>query len=363
LLTLGPHAFYWFVLQRDQTAESTPGSSTDEDLPKLTVHVAWQELLRGRARTNLEGVLRNWLVGRRWFGGKARPMQSLAITDAIPLGTIGQRGESYMLLVTIDYLEGEPETYLVPLCCATGDESARLAVDIPQAALARVQFRDSKESGILFDAVGVADFSTRILEMIKHKERLEGGSGELAATAMTALESRASDHNPPLNPTLAKAEQSNSCVTFGDQFILKFFRRVEPGVNPDLEISRFLTGQTDFANTPKLAGYVEYQLADEEEPSTLGILQTFIPDSTTAWQFTLDSLGRYFEQVMALGPDMYPGEESAAPASSRVREGASDMFAYRAGRSPRYYVIGLAASRASSFEFPLRRSLSPSSIG
>ena len=78
---------------------------------------------------------------------------------------------------------------------------------------------------------------------------------------------------------------------------MKLFRRLEPGVNPDLEIGRFLTDK-GFAHTPPVVGALEYR-ESKGEPMTLAVIQSFIPYSQDAWQFTLEALGRYYERVLA----------------------------------------------------------------
>ncbi len=100
-----------------------------------------------------------------------------------------------------------------------------------------------------------------------------------------------------LDPSLLGAEQSNTSVQYGDQLVLKLFRKLESGVNPDLEIGRFLTDRGEFAHTPKVAGGLE--LRDNGDVSTLAILQEYVPNEGDAWTYTLDTLRRYFEDVLA----------------------------------------------------------------
>jgi trehalose synthase-fused probable maltokinase len=97
-------------------------------------------------------------------------------------------------------------------------------------------------------------------------------------------------------------EQSNSSVVFGEELILKAFRRVEPGVNPELELLRFLS-EREFAHIAPLAGWyeVEGRLVD----ATLGILQEYLADAQDGWELALDWLARdpdgLLEHLRALG--------------------------------------------------------------
>jgi maltose alpha-D-glucosyltransferase/alpha-amylase len=104
-----------------------------------------------------------------------------------------------------------------------------------------------------------------------------------------------------LEPSMLRGEQSNTSIVYGDRLILKFFRRVGDGLNPDVEVGQFITDKTSFANVPVLAGFIEIR-KEQTEPSTLGILQGLVVNQGDAWRYTLDSLGRYFEEVLSRHP-------------------------------------------------------------
>jgi maltose alpha-D-glucosyltransferase/alpha-amylase len=101
----------------------------------------------------------------------------------------------------------------------------------------------------------------------------------------------------PLKPSLLKGEQTNTSVLYEDWFILKLFRMLEEGTNPDLEVGSFLTEKAAFPHIPPVAGTIEYRRG-KGNPMSLAILQGFVRNEGDAWQFTLDSLQRYFENVL-----------------------------------------------------------------
>jgi maltose alpha-D-glucosyltransferase/alpha-amylase len=105
-----------------------------------------------------------------------------------------------------------------------------------------------------------------------------------------------------------RSEQSNTSIIYGEKAILKLFRHVDAGTNPDLEIGRLLHIQRHFAHVPELLGAIEYRNA-EPEPRTLGVMYALVPQSETAWQMTLDHLGRYFEQVLARPAETWPAAD------------------------------------------------------
>jgi maltose alpha-D-glucosyltransferase / alpha-amylase len=99
---------------------------------------------------------------------------------------------------------------------------------------------------------------------------------------------------PPLPPG-----PGNTSIRFGDRLVLKLIRKLEPGINPDLEIGRFLSEQTDFRHVPRVAGALEIR-ERRSEPMTFGVLREFVPNEGDAWNYTLDALGRYFDRVLAV---------------------------------------------------------------
>jgi len=90
---------------------------------------------------------------------------------------------------------------------------------------------------------------------------------------------------------------------YGQRLILKIFRRLSEGTNPDLEIGRFLTERARFPHIPSVAGALEYR-AGEGEPTTLGILQAYVVNEGDAWSYTLDQLERYFECVLTIRSEL-----------------------------------------------------------
>src|SRR3954451_16415273 len=117
VLTLGPHAFYWFALEPDPSRRA-PARVRPEptETPVLVVAGSWSELLHERGREALERALPAYLQARRWFAGKARQMRAVRLQEAVPL--LG--GAAYVTILQVDYTEGDPDRYLVPLAHASG---------------------------------------------------------------------------------------------------------------------------------------------------------------------------------------------------------------------------------------------------
>jgi maltose alpha-D-glucosyltransferase/alpha-amylase len=98
-------------------------------------------------------------------------------------------------------------------------------------------------------------------------------------------------------------------VIFGERLMLKVFRRLEEGVNPELEVGRFLTEKTSFSQIAPLAGSLEYRRG-RAEPVSIAILQAYVPNQGDAWQYTLTTLAHFFTS-----PDLVGSQPPAPPRS------------------------------------------------
>ncbi len=354
LLTMGPHSFYWFALEPPVQKISADGKA-DDKYAHINAHSEWEEVFEGRPKNQLEMALRNWLPTRRWFGGKARSIQNVIITDAVSLAN-SDEPVKYLALAQVEYVEGEAETYLLPLTYVTGEEGERLAAETSSAVVARISLRDAKQSGVIVDATGDAAFASILLDALVRRRRAKGLKGELVVTQTPALRQLLADKNNSLTASSVKGEQSNTSIIYGDKAIVKLFRRVEQGVNPELEIGRFLTEQATFTATPPLLGAIEYRV-NGREPLTFAVANALIPQAETAWHFALDNIGRYFEQVLTQPIGNWPSVDLAAgkslwefvetPPAPQVKEFASGFLtaAGLLGRRTAEMHIALASDR------------------
>jgi len=294
LLTLGFHNYYWFSLTREEPLEI----STDESQPReLVVGGSWSTVLQGKAREHLERViLPRYLKGCRWFGGKSRKIQHLEIAHVIPMERDGVG--SYILLLSIRYSEGSNEMYQLGLSAAWGEDAARLEQH-PDATIANLRSREG--SGVLFDAVHRESFRTQLLRLMARRQSVRLNGGEVVALPARALLQRR--ENLPLTQSqVLRGEQSNTSILYGGELFLKLFRRLDEGVNPDLELSRVLTEQGRFPHVPPVAGALELRLRGAE-PIGLAMLQAFVRNQGDAWSIMLDEARTYLERVLTVLPD------------------------------------------------------------
>ena len=293
-ITLGPHGFYWFKLEAAQAA----GTAEDGQAPAIEIAGVWDQLITGSGRAALEKILPRYLHNRRWFGGKARRIRSTKITEAIPIPVDSTK--AYFVMVEVGYVEGDPETYILPLAYATSDRAAEICQHHADAVVA--QFKATLPGptgdGILYDAVFDRKFLIALLDAVSRRRSFRGRSWQIAAVPSERFRSLRGAQASILEPVLAKTEQSNTSIRYGDRLILKIFRRLHEGLNPDLEIGRFITERTTFRHVPPLAGSLEFGKG-KKAVATVGILQGWVSNEGDAWNYTLDHLTDYFENCLA----------------------------------------------------------------
>jgi maltose alpha-D-glucosyltransferase / alpha-amylase len=312
-LSLGPHSFYWFSLESKIARTQVQSSSTGPiSLPAISLNQNWDEILTGRNRLEVKEILPDFLRAQPWFKGKARTIKAFTIRDIIPIRSEAS-GDARLALLQVDYVDGDMEMYSLPLAFACGAEADALRQHSPQRIMAELNLIAPAQSGILYDAFGSQDFCAALLEMIWRPRRIKAAQGEIEAVRWPELR-RIMGESPPPKPTPARSEHSNSCVIFEDKLMLKLFRRLEPGLNPEIEVGRFLNSHS-FPCCQSVAGGLEY-LGPAGLQCTLAVVHAFIPSATNAWDFTLDALSRYYDRVITW---VAQGQSAAVPLTEPIQ--------------------------------------------
>jgi len=303
LLTLSAHTFYWFALEPQRERIELAAPAPAGRLPLLELPGGWEEVFTDRGLPLLEEVLPAYLRSRRWFRSKARQISSAEIIDAIPVPGLSREepagaGMAYLTVIHVEYAEGDPEIYVLPLSTAPANPEGS---EPPlHAALARVKTFEGEM--VLFDAAVDPGFARALLHGFDRRRTWNGEVGKVIASVTRAYRRARGSSAEALEASPMQAEQTNTSIMFGDRLVLKLVRKLEEGPNPDLEIGRFLTESAEFAHTPPLAGSLEYRRG-RGHSMTLGLLHGFVPNEGDAWEYTLDSLAAYLERAMARRPE------------------------------------------------------------
>ncbi|HLY59594.1 MAG TPA: maltose alpha-D-glucosyltransferase [Terriglobia bacterium] len=287
-LTLAPYSFIWLELQpKPEPAEA--GVEVVEHLP-VDVTGGWQDLLEGTNRERmLTGELLEYIPKQRWFAAKSRHIKKLEIADWAELNP----AQSALALVEVQFDSGTPDTYQLPLAMTFGDFGDELRNAAPTVGVSTIAA--NRLRGLLHDGVFDDKMCAGLLALIKNGQTLEGRNGRIQGVPGSSFQKILGPADAPLQARRGSAEQSNTSILYGDRLILKLFRRLEAGMNPDCEIGRYLTEKTSFNGIPPFAGMIEYVPAAGKVPAVLGLLQGLVVNEGDGWKWTVEELNRYFE--------------------------------------------------------------------
>jgi maltose alpha-D-glucosyltransferase/alpha-amylase len=292
-VSLGPHAFYWFLLKPKEELDETLDAVTDTSgAPEFEVR-SWDDAFSPQFEAALLRVMPSFLRKRRWYLGLGRTVSLVDIMDAIRLPETA----AHLLLLRVQYNQGEPDVYTLPLSVAQGDKADEVQKRSPEFVLARLRHADGS-TGILYSALQDPQFGISLLNAIARRRRMKSRLGEVAAAHTRAFREIWGSDRPQLQPNPIRGDYNHSALTFGDRFFLKLFRKVEYGPSPELEVEQFLTEKTGFEHSPRIAGWLEYR-APGQEPVTLGILEGKVRIEATGWHYIMDNLSLFFERALA----------------------------------------------------------------
>jgi maltose alpha-D-glucosyltransferase / alpha-amylase len=288
-LTLGPYGFYWLCLDCGQNS-----TNDEKDLiPSIPLPLAFEDVYFGAERHDLENALEPYLYRQRWFGGKARTLQSIEIKDVFPLSD----GASLnLLLVEARYAHGEPEGYVIPIAALNADDGERVLRDHPEAGIVRLNDETTGVALVLCGTSRREELWSALAETIQGSLRIAGRHGNLVGLRTGAFDELWDDSVLDAAPLIHGGEQSNTSARLGDRFVLKLFRRVTAGVNPDFELGQQLTNSSVRAPVARVAGAVEYRTAGGK-PTTIAILHEYVENVSDAWTHALEEIGRYCERI------------------------------------------------------------------
>jgi trehalose synthase-fused probable maltokinase len=228
-------------------------------------------------------ALRDWVEEQRWYASKSRHVTSVELIEAATL-----REEPPRLVLTLlqaGFATGTHELYQLPLGLRPAGEEGPGTIA-------------TTDEWTVYDALSEPGHGHKLLHLIDEQQELATGAGVFSFhRANGILDMPEGTEVRPMG-----VEQSNSSLVFGEQLVLKVFRKVEPGLNPELEMLRFLTAR-GFPNIAPLYGWLEYQ--GEALAATLAVAQRFLPDGTGGWELALDEIATgpdaFLERLGALG--------------------------------------------------------------
>jgi maltose alpha-D-glucosyltransferase/alpha-amylase len=289
LLTLPPFGFYWFVLAAEKALPPWHAVSPEPlpDLRTLVLRAGIKEMLDESVRRELEQqVLPEYLPKRRWFAAKGERLEGARLTAIAPLPEA--RGAVVMAEIEVR-LPGRSERYALPLAGVEDVEG----VGPLAAQLALSRLRQGRRVGYLTDAFADDRMPAAVMAALRGRKVLPTPEGEIRFLPTARLDEIALPEQPEIRRL--SAEQSNSSLIFGEAAVIKVIRRVNPGIHPEAEMTRYLT-EAGFGNTAPLLGEA-VRVAPDGTPHTLMLVQGFVRNQGDGWGWSLDWLNRAVDEA------------------------------------------------------------------
>ena len=224
--------------------------------------------------------LPDYLQGQRWFGSKGLPIKNIALVEQalidLPASTV-PAGPFVVAIIEVTYELGPRERYQLHVCASS--------------------------DGKVLPALDFDDYCRELLRMIEEQRSIPAGNGVIRGEIY--LRSPGGERLPSTAPVRRVAgEQSNSSLVFGERAILKVIRKIEPGVNPELEIGRFLS-RAAFRSVPALLGAIHLE---GSIPASLAVMHEYLPAESDGWKYLLANFREHrfptetlLEEISALG--------------------------------------------------------------
>jgi maltose alpha-D-glucosyltransferase/alpha-amylase len=303
LLTISAYGFYWFRLATDAAVPSWHEQivSVDER-PVLVLFDGWTSLFRERVvpwrigmaektRTQFEtDTLPRYIETQRWYAAKGTPIERARVTEQV----LWQEGKVSWLLALVELDGTEPRaSYFLPLGLAWEEREDERVKNLSTSAVAKI--RQQANVGVMGDAFADELFCRAVVAAMAARREIATSAGKLRFRPTLKFAEIAGPDFETLPVERPRASSSNTIVTMRERLILKGYRRLRVGMNPELEMGLYLTEVVHFANCAPLAGVLEY-VANDGQTRLLAMLQAYVANQGDGWTYSLEYLRRHLEQ-------------------------------------------------------------------
>src|ERR1700688_3144071 len=297
MITLAPYGFYWFQLQeRDKSEPVVPRAVPEFETLVVPLGATWVSLARERGVFERD-VLPDHLARTRWYPERSAKMIQPTLTSAVPFCDIGDNRPYLAFFETTQ--RGVTTRYFLPLQM----EWVRFDRErYNPRALAAV--RQGAREGTLLDVATDQIFIALLLRNLRENLTVEENDLRLEFRPTSKFSDR--PIKPPEHVRAVETEQSNSTALVDNQYVVKVYRKLEPGINPEIEMGRFLTEVAGFANTPALLGSVE--LVEGNQKSAIAIVHAFVENQGDVWTVAAAYLDRFVDEQRLLASSEHAAE-------------------------------------------------------
>lgn len=223
-------------------------------------------------------ILENYIINKRWYGGKASTLKYIEVVDFFK---ISSKDNTYFgVLLEVNFKEAFYQHYFMPLAFMSEEELDTNTIIAP--------VKMNNIDGFLVDALHQENFRKLLFDEIIHSKGKESSKVQFH-------KGNKLDDKEYISSKFMGVEQSNTSIIYNNTLVLKIFRRIYISMNPDYEISRFLTERMNFKSSPQYKGSISVILT--EGNITLGLMQELVPNQGDAWKFMLEEVDRIFDNL------------------------------------------------------------------
>src|SRR3981189_2607179 len=300
MITLAPYGFYWFQLkERDKSEQVAPSIVPEFETLVVALGSTWVSLARPPGVFERD-VLPPYLARTRWYPERSAREIRPTVTSAVPFCDIGDN-RPWLAFFEATTERGETSRYVLPMQI----EWVRFDRERynPRAFAA---VRQGAREGTLLDVATDQIFIALLLRNLRNSLTLEENGVRLEFKPTSRLSDKPTKQ--PEHIRAVETEQSNSTALVDNDYVVKVYRKLESGINPEIEIGRFLTEVAGFANTPALLGSVE--LVEGDKKSAVAIVHAFVENQGDVWSVTSAYLDRFLDaQRLRANSDHAGGSE------------------------------------------------------
>lgn len=243
-------------------------------------HTDWEDALEDENFNKIfaSDILENYIINKRWYGGKASTLKYIEIVHSFKISS--NDNTYYGVLLEVNFKEAFYQHYFMPLAFMSEEDLDTNTVIAPVIM--------NEKEGYLVDALHQEDFRKLLFNKIIHSKKNE-------ESKVTFHKGKALHSKEYISSHFMGVEQSNTSIVYNDNLVLKIFRRIYISMNPDYEISRFLTERMNFKHSPAYTGSISIVSSDGN--ITLGLMQELVPNQGDAWKYMLEEVDRIFDNL------------------------------------------------------------------
>ena len=296
--TLSPYGYYWFKLVEDKESISIIPESSDKALEIKK----WSDLVSVNNEDHVKSnILLPYLNNQPWFNIRQRKIEFLKIFDVVPINGKHHSFEGFTIILEVTFFEGLYEKYRLVVGFTKGKEEKLLHSEHPHSIISRIIF--DEKSGVLFDASYSESYRKTMFQLLKRHSTISTDTATVKFHINDGLKSLLEDPLLERENKLVESQNKHVIIQYNKKFIVKLYRKIDRGTDREVEICNYLCKKKHFKFVPEYLGQIEYTRKGDIK-RTLAIVQEYVPNYGTGWQYFSDALNRFYEQVSIQGGEI-----------------------------------------------------------